>query len=109
MIQLRRLDELESEFDSLLVACLRECARERWGLFGHNDDLDTSAKYRTYLDWPEAKRLKQLAEQIKAIRAEAGQNSGISVRFLSLCSLRGSNRPGEPKLADSFLAEIAKR
>jgi hypothetical protein len=104
-VQQRKLNELEGEFKPLLLACLRECARGRYGLFGQNDHLDPEGKY---LNWPEAKRLKGLAQKIKSFRLEFGQPNQTCERYLQLCSLRGSNVPGEPKLAAEFLNEIAQ-
>jgi hypothetical protein len=98
-----RLAEIESEFRSLLIPCLRECAQGRWGLFGQNDHVD---HYEQYWGWPEAKRLKNLAQEIKSQRLEFGKADETCERFLSLCLLRGSNVPGEPKLAAELLAEI---
>jgi hypothetical protein len=98
-----KLAELESEFDSLLLPCLRECARGRWGLFGQNDHVDPEGRY---WQWPEARRLRDLAQEIKLIQLEFGQGDTLSERFLHLCSLRGSNVPGEPKLAAELLAYI---
>jgi hypothetical protein len=100
-----RLVEIESEFHPLLLSCLRECARGRWGLFGQNDRLDPEGRYSR---WPEAKRLKGLAQEIKSIRQEFGQANRSCEQFLQLCSLRGSNVPGEPKLAAEFLADIGQ-
>jgi hypothetical protein len=98
-----RLDEMESEFLPLLLSCLRECARGRWGLFGQNDSADPEGRYWV---WPEAKRLKELALEIKSIRQEFGQANENCERFLRTCSLCGSNVPGEPRLATAFLADI---
>jgi hypothetical protein len=104
-IREKRLAEVESEFQPLLLSCLRECAEGRYGLFGQNDNLDPEGRY---WGWPEARRLKDLAHEIKSIRKEFGQTNGNCVRFLELCSLRGSNVPGEPKLAAEFLASIGQ-
>jgi hypothetical protein len=104
-IQQMRLIEVESEFRSLLLSCLRECAQGRYGLFGQNDHLDQDGQY---WGWFEAKRLKDLAQEIKLIRLEFGQANESCERFLHLCSLRGSNVPGEPKLAADFLADIGQ-
>jgi hypothetical protein len=98
-----RLVEIESEFRPLLLSCLRECAQGRYGLFGQNDHLDPEGRYWA---WPEAKRLKDLALEIKSIQQEFGQANESCERFLQLCSLKGSNVPGEPKLATEFLANI---
>lgn len=73
-----RLAEIESEFHPLLLSCLQECARGRWGLFGQNDHLDPE---KQYCFWPEAKRVKHLAQDIKSIRLEFGQANDRCERF----------------------------
>jgi hypothetical protein len=102
-VQQRKLDAIESEFKSMLLECLRECAQGHWGLFGQNDHVDPEGKYR---NWPEAERLRELAHEIKTLRLDFGQPNQTSERFLQLCSLRGPNVPGEPKLAAMFLDEL---
>ena len=102
-VQQKTLDEMEREFHLLLLACLRECAQGHWGLFGQNDHIDPREKY---WKWPEAKRLKELAHEIRSLRLDFGQPNPICERYLELCSLRGSNVPGEPKLAAEFLQEF---
>jgi hypothetical protein len=94
MVQQARPSALEGEFNRLLPACLQECAQGRWGLFGQNDDLPAAK----WLHWPEAERLKELALEIQSIRRESGQGNQICERFLELCSWRGPNIPGEPKI-----------
>ena len=47
-IQQRKLDELELEFQSLLLACLQECSQGRWGLFGQNEHSDPEGQW---LNW----------------------------------------------------------
>ena len=102
-IRERKLEVMETEFQALLLSCLQKCAQGRWGLFGQNDHLDPDGRY---WGWPEATRLKDLAREINSIRSEFGQPNDICEQFLLLCSLRGSNVPGEPSLAARFLAEI---
>jgi hypothetical protein len=104
-VQEMRLCEIEGEFMVLLRSCLRECAQGRYGLFGQNDHLDPEGRYWA---WPEAKRLMNLAQEIKSLRQEFGQTNDLCERFIQLCSLRGSNVPGEPKLAAALLAEIGE-
>lgn len=87
----------------LLRACLDESSRGRWGLFGQNDHIDAG---HGYWRWEEADRLKNLAAEIHAIRIEFGQPNSVCERFLHLCSLRGANVAGEPKLARDFLEEL---
>jgi hypothetical protein len=100
-IQQRRLEGLESEFRSLLPRVLKECATGRWGLFGQNDGADGSK----YLLWPEAEQLKSMAIEIRSVRLEFGESNPQVERLLHYCSLRGSNFPGEPKLAQALLDE----
>src|SRR5207253_2904132 len=56
-IKEKRLDGLESDFEPLLISCLRECAGGRWGLFGQNDASDVAR----YCQWDEAEQLKEIA------------------------------------------------
>ena len=100
----QRLDGLESDFRPLLVACLGECSRGRWGLFGQNDSLEVEK----YLWWEDGEHLKEIALQIRALRAEFGQPNPLVERFLHYRSLRGANVPGEPKLARALLDEIER-
>jgi hypothetical protein len=101
-IKHQKLDALEAEFYDLLPTCLKQCADGRWGLFGQNDD----AEGHRWLRWPEADRLKEIAEEIQNLRREFGEPNPLCERFLHYCSLRGSNVPGEPKLARAFLHEL---
>jgi hypothetical protein len=99
----QRLNQMEGEFRPLLLVCLEQSARGRWGLFGQNDHAVSEGIYPT---WPEAKRVKELADEIRAIRLQFGESNALSERFLELHSLRGANVPGEPKLAKQMLAEM---
>ncbi len=103
-IAAQRLSQLEEDFRPLLISCLHECAEGRWGLFGHNDHPEVTLWFR----WPEADRLKVLAQEIRSMREEDGSRNDLCDRFLTICETRGSNVPGEPKLAASFLAEIVE-
>lgn len=101
-IHRRQLDEIESDFDVLLIAVLKQCADGQWGLFGQNDGFGGSK----YLHWAEAEALKNRAKQIRMLREEFGVPNPLVERLLHYCSLRGANVPGEPKLAKAFLEEI---
>lgn len=98
-----RLAQLESDFEPLLLSCLRESANGRYGLFGQNDHLDPEHRY---WNWPEAQRVVEMAEEIQALRSETGGSNSLAERLLHFRSLRGSNVPGEPKLAKKFLEEL---
>ena len=96
------MTELEDELRPLLVSCLEQCARGRWGLFGQNDQPGATR----YLKWDEADHLKEIVEEIQALRQEFGQPNPLCERFMHYCSLRGPNVPGEPKLARAFMDEL---
>ena len=98
----QRLSALENDFKPLLIKCLKECADRRWGLFGQNQQPESAAA----LHWPEAERLRELAEEIGELRAQFGQPNAMSERFLHCCSERGNNLPGEPKRARRFLESL---
>ena len=95
----QRLAALENEFKPLLIRCLKECADGRWGLFGQNQNPESVSALR----WNGADRLKEMAEEIRSIRAEFGQPDPVCERFLHCCSEHGSNLLGEPKRAREFL------
>ena len=103
-IKEQRLDALENDFRPLLLACLGECADGRYGLFGQNDGPELARYYQ----WDDAECLKEMALEIRAFRAEFGQPNTLAERFLHYSSLRGSNVPGEPKVAKAFLDEIRR-
>ncbi|RSL18942.1 hypothetical protein EDE15_4552 [Edaphobacter aggregans] len=105
-IQQTRLEGLESEFQSLLIICLIECSKGRYGLFGQNSHLDLEDRY---WKWSEAKHLRTLAADIRLERSKAGEASPLCDKFLSLCEARDSNTPGEPRLAATFLGEMRER
>jgi hypothetical protein len=96
----QRLEQLEAEFHPLLISCLEECARGRYGLFGQNE------QFGNWWRWDEAERLKEIAQEIIKIRSEYGEQNTECERFLYYCSLRGPHVVGEPKLAQQFLNEI---
>jgi hypothetical protein len=98
----QRLEALEEEFKSLLIPCLKECANGRWGLFKQNRHPEADLA----LQWAEADRLKELAEEIQAIRGEFGEPNAMCERFLRYCAERGENLPGEPKRAKKFLNSL---
>ena len=100
----QRLDDLESDFHTLLLACLRECRNGRWGLFGQNENSE-SAKF---LYWEDAQRLKDISVEIRGVRAVFGQPNALVEHFLYFCLQRGANVPGETKLAAAFLDEIER-
>ncbi len=105
-IDLESLEPLRSAFREQLVACLKECAAGRRGLFTDFERMgEDLASYRA---WPEAARLRELAFALQAILAQSGESDLLCDQFLDVCSIHGENDPGEPKLARAFLEEIHK-
>ena len=99
----QRLEELEKDFEPLLIACLQECAdRRRWGLFGQNEHREATK----YPRWKEAIQLKEMAEEMREIRSEWGETNPIVEKFLGYCAQRAESLPGEPKRAAKLLSEL---
>ncbi len=98
-----QLSSKEAQFNVLLRTCLAECADGRYGLFGQNAYADPDDRYWA---WPEAKRLRGLAVEIRDARSLTGELNPMAEKLLELCRLRGPNVPGEPKLAAQFLSEL---
>ena len=99
-IKRQRLEQLEAAFRPLLISCLEECARGRYGLFGQNE------QWGNWWPWDEAERLKEMAREVIEIKSEYGEQNMECEQFLHYCSLRGPHVVGEPKLAEQFLNEI---
>jgi hypothetical protein len=129
-IQQGRLEKLESEFLLLLPRILKRCAAGRWGLFGQNDHLEESS----YLHWPEAEQLKDMAREIHSIREISESlirrlsDFCITVRcvdrtcrenrnshspywtgrtFLAQWDLNERDRPDSAKLTPQFLCNVS--
>jgi len=58
------------------------------------------------LRWEEANQLKEMALEIRQIRAEWGDTNPKVEKFLQYCAQRGDNLPGEPKRAAKLLREL---
>lgn len=96
-IESQRLAALEAEWNQLLPKCLQECAAGRWGLFANTPELA----------WPEAERVRSLAQEITTMHATFGSANPVCELFLHYCSLRhGHNVRGEPEMAAEFLQEL---
>jgi hypothetical protein len=97
-----QLRSLEEQFSSDLIAALRECAAGTWGLFGTNDLVIEMSRPKI------VDKLVEDADEIEALRRELGFTEPFypCQRFLEFRQMRGSNVPGEPKLAMQFLKEL---
>jgi hypothetical protein len=100
-----QLEPLIVVFRDQLLACLEECARGRRGLFSGHEHLGDAAEGG---GWPEATRLRELAFALQSILAQSEERDALCDEFLDLCTIHGENDPGEPRLAQAFLARIEK-
>lgn len=100
-----QLEQLSKVFSDQLLACLEECARGRRGLFS---DVALLEDAETNREWPEAARLRELAQALQNIFAQYEQRNPLCDEFLDLCSMHGESHPGEQRLARMFLARIER-
>ena len=98
-----QLELLSNAFSDQLLACLQECAHGRRGLFSDVALIEDEVSNR---DWPEALRLRELAQALQNVFAQYEQRNALCDEFLDLCSMHGESHPGEPRLARMFLARI---
>jgi hypothetical protein len=100
-----QLEALSRAFSDQLLACLEECARGRRGLFSDVALVDDEERNR---EWPEAARLRELAQALQNVFAQYEQRNALCDEFLDLCSMHGESHPGEPRLARIFLSRIER-
>ena len=98
-----QLQLLSKAFSDQLVACLEECARGRRGLFA---DVALTEEDESLREWPEAERLRELAQALQNVFAQYEQRNALCDEFLDLCSMHGGSHPGEARLARIFLSRI---
>ena len=98
-----QLEALSAVFCDQLLACLEECARGRRGLFS---DVALTEEDESSREWPEAARLRDLAQALQNVFAQYEQRNALCDEFLDLCSMHGESHPGEPRLARLFLSRI---
>ena len=99
-----QLELLSKAFSDQLLACLEECAHGRRGLFSDVALIDDESSR----EWPEAARLRDLAEALQNVFAQYEQRNALCDEFLDLCSMHGESHPGEPRLARMFLSRIER-
>jgi len=100
-----QLELLSRAFSDQLLACLEECAHGRRGLFSDVALIDDEESNR---EWPEAARLRELAQALQNVFAQYEQRNALCDEFLDLCSMHGESHPGEPRLARMFLLRISR-
>lgn len=97
----QRIDGLEAEYRSQLVAALSECAGGRWGLFGQNEHLG---------NWWHTEKLdalRDLADAINALRGRIGVAPyQLHDEFEAARGRGDANQVGEPKLAQCWLSRL---
>jgi hypothetical protein len=98
-----QLELLSNAFSDQLLACLQECAHGRRGLFS---DVALIEDEETNREWPEALRLRVLAQALQNVFAQYEERNPLCDEFLDLCSMHGESHPGEPRLARMFLSRI---
>jgi hypothetical protein len=98
-----QLELLSNAFSDQLLACLQECAHGRRGLFS---DVALIEDEETNREWPEALRLRELAQALQNVFAQYEERNPLCDEFLDLCSMHGESHPGEPRLARMFLSRI---
>jgi hypothetical protein len=98
-----QLELLSNAFSDQLLACLQECAHGRRGLFSDVALIEDEEMNR---EWPEALRLRELAQALQNVFAQYEQRNPLCDEFLDLCSMHGESHPGEPRLARMFLSRI---
>jgi len=105
-----QLRSLEEQFSTNLIAALRECAAGTWGMFGQSD-LVIKAQPQPLSEMLKSRVAEGLiaeGDEIERLRQELGFTEPFQAfkRFLEFRQMRGSNVPGEPKLATQFLKEL---
>jgi len=106
--RLERLDqrriELEAEYEVALVAALQRCAAGLWGLFAHNDDRSTRAKWVATVT-----ELCDLGEVIDRMRADLSMEPfALHGQFEASRGPVSSTAPGEPKQARAWLERLER-
>jgi hypothetical protein len=106
--RLERLDtrrvELEAEYEQVLLEALRKVAAGSWGLFDHNQDRATRAKWK-----PIVTDLCDRGEEIDQMRDQLGlQPFALHAEFEASRGPVSTNAPGEPKQAKAWLERLGK-
>jgi hypothetical protein len=104
----RELASAEAEFRTMLIAALRQCAAGYWGLLGQNAAPSLPRLTQEAFEQSGARALFELGDEIGELRSRLDLTEPFSL-FARLKDLRGrksANQPGEPKLAQAWLAEL---
>ncbi len=104
--RLERLDArrstLESEYREALIAALQKAAGGSWGLFDHNSDKTSRAKWK-----PIVTGLCDMGEEIDEMRSALGMEPfHLHEQFEASRGPVVSSAPGEPKQAQMWLDRL---
>lgn len=99
-----RRGELETEYRHTLTAALEECARGKWGLFGHTKDRQMAARVA-----PALEELEELAVAINRLRGQLGLDPfALHPEFVAARGPADASAVGEPKQAKAWLDRLAR-
>jgi len=106
--RLERLDvrrsDAETEYVEALIAALERAAAGSWGLFGHNPDRTSTAKWAATIE-----HLCDLGQAIDEMRADLGMEPfPLHEEFEASRGPVSSSAPGEPKQAKAWLTRLGK-
>lgn len=106
--RLERLDirraELEAEYLDVLVSALQKAAAGSWGLFAHNPDRWSRAKWA-----PDVEQLCDMGQAIDHLRGDLGMEPfPLHQEFEESRGPVPSNAPGEPRQAKEWLNRLGK-
>ena len=100
-LDIRRAD-LEDEYRAALVSALQKAAAGSWGLFGHNQDRSSIAKWA-----PVVEELCDMGQAIDKMRADLGmERFALHRQFEASRGPVASTAPGEPKQARQWLGQL---
>ncbi|KQS01461.1 hypothetical protein ASG11_17515 [Sphingomonas sp. Leaf357] len=102
-LDLRRVEN-EQDYRTTLIAALEDCARGRWGLFGHTKDRQMAARVA-----PVLQELDDLAIGIDRMRDQLGiEPFALHPEFLAARGPAIASAVGEPKQAKAWLERLAR-
>jgi len=105
------LSVLETDFRKQLIDALEECAGGTWGLFGQNDEAYSreTRQLQDRLESDAAKALIALGEEVTEQRVRIGISEPFPLyeKYLKIRESSEPNSPGEPRLAQEWLKDLA--
>jgi len=97
---------MEGEFEARLREALKRSKQGAVGLFGHHDHFSEPER-RWLPESTEGMALVELGREINELRADLGLGDfALFAKFLEYRSRKGSNVPGDQKLAALFFQTL---